>query len=371
MKTSFLLLAALMSSLFAASARTIFCDDPKLVFAPYVWLQSGSGVSARAEATIPGAYLKAAFTGSRTVGIIIDATGNAGGDPNTRPSVEWSVDYGPFQTELIDRNAGVYTLPLAHDLAPDKPHRFEFYFKSANLSEHRWTASTAHLRPAGLALDDGGSLVDCPRRGKLAIAYGDSITEGVGVEGLFSTWQSIGMNNALKTWVPLLASSLDCEYGQVGSGGFGMVKPIELPPLTQTWDSYDKGHSRLQGGLLLPEPDYVFCNLGTNDSGFDITAGYLQWLADMRKACPHSRFFCIVPLMGLHRGEISAAVSARRSAGDARVYLIDLAALEPGFHYTPAGTVFAYEGVHPSAYGQALFAAHLAVEVQKILDSSP
>ena len=360
-----------MPAFFTASARTISCDDPKLVFAPYVWLQSGSGEPARAEAAIPGAYLKAAFSGSRTVGIVIDAAANAGGDPNTRPAVEWSVDYGPFQTQLIDLNGGVYTLPLGHDLAAGQAHRVEFYFRAANLGEHRWTASTGHLRLAGLALDDGGSLIDCPRRKKLAIAYGDSITEGVGVESLFTTWQSIDMNNALKTWVPLLASSLDCEYGQVGSGGFGMVKPIELPPLTQTWDSYDKGHSRLQGGLLLPEPDYVFCNLGTNDSGFDITAGYLQWLADMRKACPHSRFFCIVPLMGLHRGEISAAVSARRSAGDARVYCIDLAALEPGFHYTPAGTVFAYEGVHPSAYGQALFAAHLAVEVQKILDSSP
>jgi len=125
--------------------------------------------------------------------------------------------------------------------------------------------------------------------------------------------------------------AMDCEYGQLGSGGWGMSNTkLELPPLCQTWDHYDAFSSRLVKGLLSPEPDYVFCGLGTNDPGLDITritsAG-----AAVRKACGNASVFCVVPPLGLHRSEIQAAVSARRQAGDSRVHLIDLAALERAF----------------------------------------
>jgi lysophospholipase L1-like esterase len=369
MKTLLFLLVASVSS---ASALTIPCDNPKIVFAPYAWRQSGSGDSARAEATLPGAYLKAVFTGSSTLGIVIDATAN-GGNQAIAPAVEWSVDGGAFQTQPINRKGGIYTLSLAQGLAAGQPHRIEFYFRLASLDDHRWAGSDGHLRVAGLVLDDGGSLSDCPRRKKLAIEFGDSITEGVGVESLFTSWQSIDMNNALKTWAPLLASSLDCEYGQLGSSGLGMVNPLGVPPLPESWAYYDKDHSRLRGGLLLPEPDYVFNNLGTNDKGLDIAAAYQKWITDVRRACPHARIFCVVPLlMGLHRDEIAAAVAFSQKGGDTRVYLIDLPELEPGYSQGgPGETAYAYDGCHPSIYGHAVFASHLAVRVQKILDSSP
>jgi lysophospholipase L1-like esterase len=204
------------------------------------------------------------------------------------------------------------------------------------------------------------------------IGFGDSITEGVGVEAYFHSWNDISPNNSGKTWVPLLASTLDCEYGQLGSSGLGMLKPLEVPPLPQSWNFYDAGHSKLQDGLLVPEPDYIFNNLGTNDpDDADITAVYTQWLIDARKAAPHARLFAIVPLMGKHRAEIIAAVKARNDAGDARVWLIDLPELQPWFHYMPDGTALAHEGVHPTAEGHAFFAAHLAMKVQKILDTAP
>lgn len=353
-----------------ALTRTISCDDPKLILAPYVWRQTGHGDSARAQATMPGAYLRASFTGSATLAILIDSACNAGCKPRSMPTVEWSVDHGPFQTLQLTRTDEVYPLPLAQNLTIDQPHHLEFHFRSANLVENRWVAPTANLRLAGLTLESAGALLDHPRRKKLAIGYGDSITEGVGAEGLFVSWDIPEPNNARITWLPLLASALDCEYGQLGTGGMGMACTNHLPPLSHTWDRYDQDHSRLQDGLLLPEPDYVLCNLGTNDLGLVITDAYIQWLAVARQACPQAQFFCIVPLLGLHRAEISAAVATRQSTGDARVHLIDVPSLQSGFGMGPHATALADDGVHPTAHGQALFAAHLAVEIQKILDSA-
>ena len=65
MKTIFFLLLILMP----AAASNVSSDNPKLFFSPYTWRQSGAGDAARAEATLPGAYLKAAFTGSATLGL--------------------------------------------------------------------------------------------------------------------------------------------------------------------------------------------------------------------------------------------------------------------------------------------------------------
>jgi lysophospholipase L1-like esterase len=99
----------------------------------------------------------------------------------------------------------------------------------------------------------------------------------------------------------------------------------------------------------------------------DITADYIGWLSAMRKACPSARFFCIVPPLGLHRAEVEAAVSPRNKAGDQKVYLIDTASLQDAFRAGQGATQLAYDGVHPSQYGQARLGGLIAVEVQKIL----
>ena len=94
------------------------------------------------------------------------------------------------------------------------------------------------------------------------------------------------MNNARETWFPIVCAALDCEYGQAGSGGLGMTRQLNMPPLRQIWDRHDRETSRLTGGLLLPEPDFVFCSLGTNDFEKDVTADFIAWLADVRRALP-------------------------------------------------------------------------------------
>ena len=287
------------------SASVFFAiDHHELLLAPYVWKRSGAGSAARAEAAMPGAYLKAAFRGSTSIGLVVDGSINRGCPAASMPVIEFSVDEGPFKAVPLASNETSYVVPAASGLDAMAPHRIEVFFRASDLTQKRWESSIAHLSVAGIALDDGALLLPHPRRAKLAIAFGDSITEGVGVDGLFTSWQKLGVNNARETWFPIVCAALDCEYGQLGSGGLGMTRQLNLPPLPQIWDHHDPATSRLTNGLLLPEPDYVFCSLGTNDYEKNITADYTAWLAELRRACPRSRVFCVVPPLGVHREEI-------------------------------------------------------------------
>ena len=126
--------------------------------------------------------------------------------------------------------------------------------------------------------------------------------------------------------------------------------------------------SRLTGEKLLPEPDYIFCAMGTNDYEKNITADYTRWLTEMRNACPNAHFFCVVPPLGLHRDEIVAAVDARHEQQDRRVHLIETPTLAAGFRVGQGATELAYDGVHPSQYGHALLGTVITAEVQKALD---
>ncbi|MCL5102872.1 MAG: GDSL-type esterase/lipase family protein [Armatimonadetes bacterium] len=352
-----------------AAATTVSCDNPSFGLSPYTWKSTGSGADARAEATMPGAYFKTIVNGTKTIGLVIDGTANNGCPTTSMPVIEYSVDDGPFTVVPLTRTGAVYTLPVAQELDAATSHKLELYFRAADLTNQRWTSPMTHLRIVGISLDKGGALASYPMRSKKAIVYGDSITEGVGVDSKFTSWQILGPNNARCTWFPYVCSALDCEYGQFGSGGQGMVRTgLELPPLPNTWDHYDAATSRLLNGLLLPEPDYIFCNMGTNDSGgLNITSAYTDWLIAVRKACPHTRFFCVVPPSGVHRGEIEAVVAARNSAGDKRVYLIDIPSLNTTIRFAVGATQMTYDGAHPTQWGQGMFGANVAVKAQEIL----
>lgn len=341
------------------------CSDPNLVLSPYTW----KALDTRIEAGMPGAYVKAVVKGASRIGMVIDGTDNTVRDGETMPTVAFSVDDGPIVVQELARVKEVYTLSLAEGLDVEVAHRVEFYFRAANLGQNRWMTSESHLRLGGIEMDEGGLLLPCPKRAKTAIAFGDSITEGVGVDSKFIVWTELSPNNALGTWFPILCSALDCEYGQFGSGGQGMVREgMQMPPLPVTWDRYDPQTSRLTGGLLLPEPDYVFCAMGQNDlPEISVTEAYTEWLAAVRKACPHSRIFCIVPLSQVHRDEIAAAVEMTR---DKKVYLIDMPELARKLFNPAAGgaTAYCYDQAHPTQLGQAIYGANVAARVQKIID---
>jgi lysophospholipase L1-like esterase len=367
---SVLVMLAMFGGAAIGGATTVPCDNPDFGLCPYAWKASGTGNDVRVEAAMPGAYLKTVVKGTAKIDLLIDGAANEGCPLLSMPYVEYSVDDGPFNAKQLSQTGTLYPFPLASGLDPAAPHKLEVHFRAADLGQKRWTASTAHLRIFGLALDDGGTLAACPKRARRAIGFGDSITEGVGVDGLFTSWQSLGVNNARGSWFPVVCAALDCEYGQFGSGGQGMVRELEMPGLPKTWDHYDAAASRLTGGLLLPEPDYVFCNMGTNDfGGIDITGAYADWLAAVRKACPRTHIFCVVPPSGVHRGEIRAAVAARIADNDHAVHLIDTPSLNSMITVHPPGaTQLCCDGVHPTVQGQGIFGACIVAQVQQVLD---
>jgi hypothetical protein len=354
--------------------NSIAIDDSHICLSPYVWHRFGEGKSTRAEATMPGAYFKLAFRGSTTIQLLIDGTANNGCPAAAMPVVDYSLDHGAFKSVQLTKTGEVYSLPLAESLDGSAEHRLDLFFRSTCLGPNRWQASTVHLCIAGIELDAGGVLVDCPIKPKKAIGFGDSITEGVANEGSGPYYSNLMSNNARATWLPLVCNALDCEYGQLGTGGQGMVKPIEIPPLPKTWDHYDEKTSRLTDGLLTPEPDYIFCAMGTNDHRVEngeikmlpIADEYNRWLVDVRKASPHAKIFCIIPPLGWHDKEIAEAVAARNKDGDANVFLIDTAPFKSSFN-VKGPTQLALDGVHPSVHGNAMLGAFIAVEVQKIL----
>jgi hypothetical protein len=348
-------------------------DDASVCWSPYVWKKSGGGEATRAEATMPGAYVKLAFRGSTTVRLLVDGTANKGCPKEAMPIVDYSVDNGAFQSVRLSEMDRVYAILLAEKLDPTKEHCLEVHFRAASLGTNRWRTSTGRLRLAGFELDAGSTLLPVAVRPKRAIGFGDSIFEGVCVEKLGPYYSDLTMNNARMTWFPIVCAALNCEYGQLGTGGQGMVRPIEIPPLPETWDRYDDKTTRLADGLLLPEPDYVFCGMGTNDhnpkdmSLIPIGDAYLAWLVSVRKACPNAVIFCVVPPLGWHDKEIADAVAARNKAGDKNVFVIDPVSLRDKWGLKGA-TPLAFDGVHPSVYGSAMLAAVIAAETQKALD---
>jgi lysophospholipase L1-like esterase len=357
-------------------------DREEILAAPYVWKRTGTGSTARIEANMPGAYIKALFENASDIGLLVCGAGNTGCPAVAMPIIEYSVDHGPFASVQLTRMDDEYAVPLVHGDDTLTRHQIDLYFRSAMLTKERWDSSKYGFRIAGFEVNDGATAASAPRRPKTAIGYGDSITEGV-YSGLLALekdtvfYGNLAHNNARTTWFPLVCAALGCEYGQLGTGGQGMlIRHLQMPPLTDTWDHFDKEHSRLTGGKLLPEPDYIFCEMGTNDfmneSGtfrhLDITEAYLHWLASQRNACPNAHVFCIVPPLGWHAGELARVVSIAHDRGDRRVHLLDTAPLRHLFKVN-VPTQIACDGVHPHGYGNALLGAFIAAEAQKAISS--
>jgi hypothetical protein len=84
-------------------SHLIAIDHVDLVRAPYVWKLRGTGKRAHAEATMPGAYLRATFQGSATVGLVIDGTANRGCPRSSMPVVEYAIDEAAFTAVALTR----------------------------------------------------------------------------------------------------------------------------------------------------------------------------------------------------------------------------------------------------------------------------
>ncbi len=341
--------------------------------APYVWQEVNGSI----DACMPGAYLRFAATDSDAMGVVIDRSANRACPAISMPMVEFFVDGGPVKTFQIpppaDGDADEFVLIFAENLDPAQIHTAEIHFRSANLMLDRWSSPLTHLRLSGVLIGRGAQLSMATRRSRLAIGFGDSITEGIGAAKPFTGWHDLSASRAQSSWFPLACAALDCEYGQLGTGGQGLVNGSEkiMPPLLHTWSRYSATASRLNDdGLLLPEPDLVFCAMGTNDFYQDITEprdiekDAEAWLRAVRSACPAALIFWLIPPLGMHEGEIFRAVVRLREEGDERIFCIDTAPFRHGYDAASKPSRYADDGVHPNAEGAALLGALAAATVR-------
>jgi lysophospholipase L1-like esterase len=356
--------------------KPLSVSQTRFYFSPYNTYSDGTGRllgnniregSSYAMWVNPGAYFKTAFTGTSAI-LNIELTGPSGGQ---LPKVRWSIDGGPFVTTQLqhDRNA----IPLASGLAPGS-HSILFVYSASDANMNRWQEPVEGIKIYSILLDPGGTLVELDRsvaqRPKNIVFFGDSITEGAWVlgnsdrriSGKYVDW--VSYSDAFLAWPRAVAAALDAEYGVCAFGGTSWIKPTNpfVPELPQSWHLYFADHSRLSDGKLLPRPDYVIVNMGTNDGDKDTSTAVASWLRQVRSAVdPKTAIVVIIPFGQMNKRWIDAALS---SVGDLYVYKVDLGPQwADGLAKYGRGSFVSFDGLHPNAEATAEFAAALTAAI--------
>lgn len=165
---------------------------------------------------------------------------------------------------------------LARNLNPEKENLIGLMRDTQAMSGDGKQIFTIH----GVALSNGGAFLPVPER-KLKLEFiGDSITSGEGLCGnteewdWISTWISANKNYAVQT-----ASAFDADFHILSQCGWGVITGWDnnvtsiIPPHYEKVSSLNWGENQKALGAQESwdfssyQPDFVFVNLGTNDSG--------------------------------------------------------------------------------------------------------
>lgn len=293
----------------------------------------------------PGSTLKFSFTG-RILGLIVDTTIIGTSLAAKRwPRVACQIDGGAWQTQQIP--VSTRRIVLASGLSSGT-HTAVVQFLAEDSAFSRWSPVVC-LPIIGIGVEHGGSITPAAARSGKMIAYGDSISEGAWALGTsgdstdYATYQS-----AKDDYLFAVADYFDCDLGMVAFGGTGWQNAYNgIPQLQLSWDSYFTATSRLSGGLLTPAPNWLLCNLGTNDVTIPSTT-IKNWLGAVRTGAGAScKIALFVPFNGAQRTFITTEFNDYQTATpDALCKLIDLGS--PSFATT--------DGTHPSVAGHATLA---------------
>ncbi|MBP9711906.1 MAG: peptidoglycan-binding protein [Candidatus Pacebacteria bacterium] len=345
--------------------------DSNLVWSPYNWNFNGS---THAQTTAGGAYVKVGFTGS-TLALGVSTAGNGAVDLSTIEVNAYIDGSGvPVSKTLADVSGGILTFSSA--LSAGNHYAIIYLSKSVEGTD-RWVGPTNIIRITKIQLATDGtgasrSLSSTPlaQKSKKIVIFGDSITEGVGVD------------EAENGYAAVLGRTLEVEYGQVGYGavgwdvgGNGGVPAFyeSGTPANSSWRKHDSSTSRLVNNASLASgftdgiPNAVFLNMGTNDylnttSAPNMRTKVTSWLTDIRTTVGASpAVFVISPF---RFGNVDTATYKTALLGgisdyqalypdDTRVYTLDLGS--DGYDTTQA-----HGGLHPDATGSQLLAADLA-----------
>jgi lysophospholipase L1-like esterase len=291
-----------------AQATTISMTNSAILYSPFNW-----GVTAERAKTInAGAYFKVIFSGA-SCQLTTDTSSN------TAPySQFWArVDGGAFTQYTL--SATNPTFLVAQGLVKRK-HFLEVVVKSTSETIDRWTKQRTAVVFTSLVLDTGATVTAPARKPFNILIFGDSITEGVRVNGYSGITYDTDRNDALQTYSWLLSQELPAEVGVVGFGATGINTSGSggVPALGTSqaylWAAQARSYTE-------PEPDLIVYNEGTND-GSSITTGMLAVVRALLNAAPNARQLLLLPFNGTHASELKTVVanaaSNRVSYGDTK-----------------------------------------------------
>lgn len=299
----------------------------------------------RAITVNSGSHVSASFSGTA-----ISARFDVSLNQLPNPTLAWRIDQQDWQEAEL-----AATLPLATGLSGT--HQVLLMVRSLNEQQSRWTPPlVSSITFLGFAVT-GGALQSSARPVRPRIEFlGDSITEGVNVWPVRPgkdtvCWREDGrLGFASQT-----AQALGVEWRQVGFGRQGLLIGGNggVPVANDAFNFIYQGVPRDAW-----QPDLVVINQGTNDMAANpatFRSAYGTFLATVRAGYPAAKIAALRPFGGFQAAEIKAAVDARTTAGDARVFYLDTT----GWLVAPADFT---DTLHPNVQGstkaaQALTAA--------------
>jgi lysophospholipase L1-like esterase len=329
------------------ATNLVTMDNAAILYSPFNW-----GVTTQAAKTInSGAYFKVIFSGT-SCRLTTDTASNL-----PPYSQFWArVDGGPFAPYTLAKGNPTFT--VAAGLGKRK-HLLEVVIKSTSETIARWTKQTTAVVFTGLVLDSGATVAAPVRKPFNILIYGDSITEGVRVNGYEGITNDTDRNDALQVYSWLLSQELPAEVGVVGFGATGINTSGSgsVPILGKSYALLWAGQAR---SFSDPEPDLIIYNEGTNDGG-SITSGLEAVVRALLKAAPNARQLLLLPFNGSHAAELKTVVATVRSSqvsfGDTK-----------GFF----NTADASDALHPYGYSHlASIAPQLATLVTPLLTLAP
>jgi len=205
----------------------------------------------------------------------------------------------------------------------------------------------------GLVLDAGATTVR-PDPLPLVEFVGDSITTGVTTTDV-----------VLSDYAWLTGERLGAEHTQISYPGITLIDPTWANPNVVTgmesiyfklWQASRCTDVACTGNPAWNFANYaaklVVVNLGSNDAFASVPSAtfqtrYATFLQNIRAKYPNADIFALRTFSGFYQAETQAAVSARVTAGDAKVHYIDTT----GWLDTSSGSTDFTDGLHPSDTG--------------------
>jgi lysophospholipase L1-like esterase len=265
-----------------------------------------------------GAYLQTAFTGTSV-------------KVRTRNAVSFyaSIDGGSY----VSYSSVSGTVNLTPKLLTSATHTLRIEYSSGDLAFE------------GLVLDSGAYTVAPGVPSGLLEFVGDSITAG-----------AEDPRGALDAYGWKTGEQLHLRHTQIARAGYCLVAASGcVGQDTQFFDTDSTGS--VPWDFSRYHASAVIINLGTNDLGHSVSSStfqsaYTSFLRNIRAKYPNAAIFVMETFKQWYVNETKAAVSARNSAGDAKVYYVDTTGWLTSSDYV--------DGTHPTAQGHTIIANHLA-----------